>query len=468
MRSGWVQDHSVPVTILRFLKGDGLRIEFQPIADLATGTVVGVEALARFSGEPYEQPERWFERAGDLGMRAELEARAIDSAIEQLSQVPSDTYLTLNCSPGVACSGILDRLLEGRPLNRIVVEITEGEKIQDYPSLNRALARLRARGLRVAIDDAGAGFAGITHLIELRPDIIKLDIELTRNIDSDPHRKALVGSLTKYARDVNATIVAEGIETKNELRALQRLGVHYGQGYYLGRPAPLPRGGFSRIRMPSRRLQRRLSPMRRTLIGVAAVLILAVPTAALANGSMPGSVLWPVKLGIESMRLALAGDHASKAKLHIEFANRRTSELAYLLSTGNGVNNAMAALDNLRTNTQAALLDARLASGRAGIAAIHAAVEHDLQSVDMGLVHACADRWPSCAHVRKSLNSLKAIVAADKKLDEAHVPGGSHGTPQKSAPKKKAPDVPAPKVKTGHTAHLKKVTPPSPSHRKAP
>lgn len=422
----WVEDHSVPVTILRFIKGDGLRIEFQPIVDLSSGRIVGVEALARFATDPSVGPDRWFERADELGLRTDLESSAIDAAIDQLSKVPSDAYITLNCSPGVATSGVLDKLLAGLPLERVVVEITEGEQIQDYLTLNEALAQLRARGLRVAIDDAGAGFAGIAHLIELRPDIIKLDIELTRNVDVDPHRKALIRSLTEYAAAVGASIIAEGIETKDELRALQRLGVHFGQGYYLGRPGPLQPSNRGRIRVPARPLARarRHRALGRVIAALAAAAVIAVPTAALANGSMPGTSLYPVKLRIESIRIALAGGPAGRARLHAEFAHRRAAELAYLLSTGDRIDHASAVLANLRANAEAALEDGGKAKG-VELESVRAAVERDLLSANYSLSHACSGRSASCAPAKKSIDDL--IIMAAPPATHPHI-GPAKGT----------------------------------------
>jgi EAL domain-containing protein (putative c-di-GMP-specific phosphodiesterase class I) len=112
--------------------------------------------------------------------------------------------------------------------------------VEDYDALVRALDGLRSQGVRVAVDDTGAGYAGLAHILRLRPDIIKLDIDLTRGIDADPVRRALAASLVAFGGDIGATITAEGIETGEELEALRTLGVTCGQGYYLARPGPLP------------------------------------------------------------------------------------------------------------------------------------------------------------------------------------------------------------------------------------
>jgi EAL domain-containing protein (putative c-di-GMP-specific phosphodiesterase class I) len=122
---------------------------------------------------------------------------------------------------------------------RIVVEITEHEAVEDYAALVRSLDTLRGLGCRVAIDDAGAGFASLRHTLQLAPDIVKVDISLTRDIDSDRGRRALASALISFADEMGMTIVAEGIESQAELDTLRELGVIYGQGYFLAEPAPL-------------------------------------------------------------------------------------------------------------------------------------------------------------------------------------------------------------------------------------
>ena len=128
------------------------------------------------------------------------------------------------------------------PVERLVIELTEHERVEDYDSLGEALGRWRARGGRLAVDDAGAGFASLRHTLRLQPDIIKLDITLTRDIDRERAKRALASALISFAEEMGMTIVAEGIETQSELDALLALGVRYGQGFFLARPGPLPLG----------------------------------------------------------------------------------------------------------------------------------------------------------------------------------------------------------------------------------
>jgi EAL domain-containing protein (putative c-di-GMP-specific phosphodiesterase class I) len=147
-------------------------------------------------------------------------------------------FLSVNSSHHTAASSELVDRLDGAE-HRIVLEITEHEEIEDYGALAQALEPLRQRGLRVAVDDVGAGYASLRHALQLAPDMVKMDISLTRGVDRDPGRRALAAALISFAGETNMTIVAEGIETVAELAALRELGVRYGQGFYFARPAPL-------------------------------------------------------------------------------------------------------------------------------------------------------------------------------------------------------------------------------------
>jgi PAS domain S-box-containing protein len=218
---------------------DCLRIVFQPIVELSSGEVVGYEALSRFSSEPLRPPNEWFSEAAEVGLGVEFELYALRAALADWNRSPCDAYLSLNVSPDTVMSPALMALLETVACDRIVIEITEHAGIEDYAALGGALAQLRAKGLRVAIDDAGAGYSSLRHILYLRPDIIKLDVALTRGIDADPARQALAVALVSFRQQVGAVLVAEGIETENELAVLMQLGVRHGQGFYLGRPGRL-------------------------------------------------------------------------------------------------------------------------------------------------------------------------------------------------------------------------------------
>ncbi|MBA3876507.1 MAG: response regulator receiver protein [Anaerolinea sp.] len=222
---------------------------FQPIMDLETLRLAGYEALARFEVGAQRRPDLWFETAEEVGLREELELAAIRAAAHRFDDLPPDVFLSLNASPETAISEGLGEALLGLPLDRVDLEITEHAPVPDYAALSLALAPLRAAGLRLAIDDAGAGFASLRHIIRLQPDVIKLDISLTRDIDTDRARRSLAIALVSFAREMGLSIVAEGIETAAELETLRALHVRFGQGYFLGKPGPLPaRAGRARSR----------------------------------------------------------------------------------------------------------------------------------------------------------------------------------------------------------------------------
>ncbi len=208
---------------------------FQPVVSLGTGRVVGYEALARFPGDTGRTPDVWFAQAHGVGLGAELEAAAIRAALEAPGR-PLDVHLAINVSPSALASPTVQDALRGS-LEGIVIEITEHEFVPDDGSLSRAVADLRARGARIAIDDAGAGHAGLRQLMRVRPDIVKLDRDLCQDIHHDAARMALVESFVRFARDVGATVCAEGIESLDELAVLADLDVQWGQGFVLARPS---------------------------------------------------------------------------------------------------------------------------------------------------------------------------------------------------------------------------------------
>jgi EAL domain-containing protein (putative c-di-GMP-specific phosphodiesterase class I)/CheY-like chemotaxis protein len=223
--------------IERFMAGDGLSMVYQPIVDLRTRDMVGVEALARFRSLPLRPPNEWFAEAVRHELGVPLELAAVRQAMRILPGLPDDAYLSINCSHRAAVSRDLASLL-ALDAPRIVLEITEHEAVEDYETLLEALEALRAQGVRVAIDDAGAGFASMRHTVRIAPDIVKLDISLTRGIDTDRARYALASALMSFAEELGMTMVAEGIETAEELQTLLALGVPQGQGFYLADPTP--------------------------------------------------------------------------------------------------------------------------------------------------------------------------------------------------------------------------------------
>jgi EAL domain-containing protein (putative c-di-GMP-specific phosphodiesterase class I)/CheY-like chemotaxis protein len=215
----------------------GPRMVFQAIFDLRSGALIGVEALARFDTDTGWGPDRWFAEAAELGLGLEFELAAITAALVELDSIPAKTYLAVNVSAATLLPGELTAILAD-VADRVVIELTEHARVNDYDALAGPLAGLRSTGVRFAVDDAGSGYASLQHILRLGPDIIKLDLELTRSIDTDPARRALAAALVSFAQESGAVIVAEGIETAEALRVLQHLGIGCGQGYHLARPVP--------------------------------------------------------------------------------------------------------------------------------------------------------------------------------------------------------------------------------------
>jgi EAL domain-containing protein (putative c-di-GMP-specific phosphodiesterase class I) len=214
---------------------EALTIAFQPIMDLRTGRVAGYESLARFNRMPQRPPNVWFDQAHRAGLGYALEARAVELALATPGR-PAGTYLTVNLSPSSLISEQVQRVLPER-LDELIIEVTENELVSGDPEIAAAVAALRDRGARLAVDDTGAGYAGLTHVMRLAPDVIKLDRALTTGVDADPVKGALIASFVRYARDIDATVCAEGVETVAELECLADLDVAYGQGYLIARPA---------------------------------------------------------------------------------------------------------------------------------------------------------------------------------------------------------------------------------------
>jgi EAL domain-containing protein (putative c-di-GMP-specific phosphodiesterase class I)/DNA-binding NarL/FixJ family response regulator len=218
---------------------DVVHAVYQPICTLA-GSTVGAEALARFRGPPARGPVRWFAEADEVGLLRDLELAAVRAALVGLPDLPAHVFLAVNVSPSTLCSASFLRLVAGTDGPRLVVEITEHARIDDYDALRETLDALRDFGVRIAIDDAGAGFASLRHILRLEPEFIKLDRTLIDGIEADRSRQALAAGLISFAEKIDATIVAEGIERLAEVEKLSELGVRYGQGYFFARPGPLP------------------------------------------------------------------------------------------------------------------------------------------------------------------------------------------------------------------------------------
>lgn len=218
------------------MKSGGLQMVWQPIVDTTTGALVGVESLARFQTDPYRPPNEWFHEAVELGIGTELEKSAFAKGMSIKKQLPQDTYVGCNLSGATFLEPTFQEFLRQQDLEQVVLEITEHDIIADYGGLASTLSEFRDRGMRLAIDDFGAGYAGFRHIVELHPDIVKLDMSLVRGIDSSPTTQSVVKALVGFAEEQNTTLVAEGVETQAELDMLESLGIRRVQGYFFHKP----------------------------------------------------------------------------------------------------------------------------------------------------------------------------------------------------------------------------------------
>ena len=220
-------------TIGEVVKARSFHPVFQPIVDLASREVVGYEALTRFDSG--QRPDLCFADAWSVGLGARLELATIEAAIEAARHLPSGVFLDLNASPRLLADSERLAAILGSTDRPIVLEITEHEVVDDYDALRDSIRKLEG-DIRVAVDDAGAGVANFGHIIDLRPDFVKLDISLVRRIDANLGRQALVVGMRHFSRKTRCRLIAEGVETPEEAATLTALGVEFGQGYLFGRP----------------------------------------------------------------------------------------------------------------------------------------------------------------------------------------------------------------------------------------
>jgi EAL domain-containing protein (putative c-di-GMP-specific phosphodiesterase class I)/DNA-binding response OmpR family regulator len=229
----WVED---------LVARDMLRPVYQPIVRLVDGRVVGYEGLTRFADG--SRPDLAFARAASAGIGPELELAALDRLLAGAGSLPADAWLSLNVSAATLLTGDLPTRL--RDVERdLILEVTENEHVHDYPALRAVLDELP--GVRLAVDDAGAGYASLRHIYELRPDVIKLDRSWIARIDGDPIRQALVHGMIGFSGAFDAGLVAEGVERSEEAIALVDLGVGLAQGFHYGAPAPAGEVGRGRL-----------------------------------------------------------------------------------------------------------------------------------------------------------------------------------------------------------------------------
>jgi EAL domain-containing protein (putative c-di-GMP-specific phosphodiesterase class I) len=218
------------------MAGGGPLVVLQPIVDLTSGKRIGAEALSRFPVAWGMAPDVCFAEAHSVGLGDELELQALASAAEHLDIVHG--YIAMNISPATLLTPEAAALLDGLPLDRVLLELSEHDQVENYDALMAVLTPLRARGLRLAIDDVGAGFSSLRHIVLTAPDVIKLDRSMIDGVSVDPILTTLVRSLVSFGHECGSQVVAEGVETEQDAVALRDLGVDYGQGWHFGRPAP--------------------------------------------------------------------------------------------------------------------------------------------------------------------------------------------------------------------------------------
>jgi PAS domain S-box-containing protein len=217
-----------------------VRVALQPIIDLQSGRMVGAEGLARF--DDGRGPRQWFQDAETAGLTGELDEVTFFAAVDVLRTMRGSGYLSVNASPALLLDATFrQRLLTTRvDLTRLVIELTEHDRVADYAQLNTALVQLRSSGVRFAIDDTGAGYSSLNHVLNLRPDIIKLDRDLIVDLESDRARRALVTALVLVALETGSVVLGEGTETAAQLELLSTLGVDQAQGYVIAHPSINP------------------------------------------------------------------------------------------------------------------------------------------------------------------------------------------------------------------------------------
>lgn len=242
MRSSLAQERAAQVVYERIkdvLEKESFSIVYQPIFHTGWRQVIGFEALTRFTVEPVRTPDLWFKEAAMVGLQQQLEMAVIARALRDFHLFPQDVYLAFNVSPATIVAADFAALFQDHPLDRIVLEVTEHASIDDYSGLEQQLGPMRHKGLRLAVDDVGAGYANFRHILKLMPDFLKVDASLISQIDKKLGAKALVAAVVRFTQEAGGVVVAEGVETAEELQVLTDLEIHHAQGYLLGRPDTL-------------------------------------------------------------------------------------------------------------------------------------------------------------------------------------------------------------------------------------
>ena len=236
---GQQQTHALVGQVQSILNGNAISLVYQPVFDLKHAQVIGFEALARITTTPMRSPDVWFADAAAVGLDVALEMKVIEEALASFTSLPEGVYVGFNVSPNIVLNGQLEHAFHSVPLERIVLEINEHVSIREYDEITKALRPLRDEGLRISVDDSGTGLSSFRHILSLKPNIVKIPMSLTRNMDTDAARRALAAALIQFASENGSEVIAEGVESAAELKTLRLLGVMRAQGYFLGRPTTL-------------------------------------------------------------------------------------------------------------------------------------------------------------------------------------------------------------------------------------
>lgn len=218
------------------IRDEAIDIVFQPVVNLSTDEIVACEALSRFRNGLAKSPDCWFTAAQRAGLGVELELLAIRRALALIGELPSRLRVAINAGPQTILHPGFSRLIEGAPISRLTIELTEHDAVSSYADLLSVLLPLRQQGARLSVDDTGSGYSGLNQILQIKPDIIKLDREMVSGISDDPVRRALATALVSFAAAIEARVIAEGLETKEDVDCVRDLGVSEVQGYFYFRP----------------------------------------------------------------------------------------------------------------------------------------------------------------------------------------------------------------------------------------
>src|SRR4051812_34650379 len=281
-----------------------VRPVFQPIVDLDRGVASGYEMLARFVSPIKASPLVWFAEAERRGVDTQLEAMLVEAGLDALGWLPDGCFLTINVSPRALGSEPVAALLAAREsLEGVVIEVTEQAVVEDYARLEYILRSLRAAGAAIAVDDAGAGYASLHHIVELRPQFVKLDRSLVANLDRDDAKLAVIESLITFSSRIDAWIVAEGVERAEEMAALQHMRVPLAQGYWLGMPSP----GMDPVAADRRVQISRDRPASAAERASVAALVEPLTAVTLAGGADAIAQAFATHIGLEHVTVLDAG-----------------------------------------------------------------------------------------------------------------------------------------------------------------